>query len=113
MGLFKESLRKTNIDFTSLGFKYGRGAQGEIGYVKVIYHNDDSERLWITIDTENKTLYLYNEFECGGLLWNIEVDIPNSVLSDVGEFVEWFRCRIPIELCISKEERINENNKFN
>ena len=35
-------------------------------------------------------MYLYNEYDCGGLLWDDEVYIPNNVLnSDKYEFAKW------------------------
>ena len=92
MGLFKDSL---NTDLTysfliKLGFRYGSrsGARGESGYTKTINHNEN-ERLWITVNTVERKLYLYNEWDFGGMLWDRCVDIPSSVLENNTDFVDW------------------------
>lgn len=93
MGLFKESINM-GLQYAflfQLGFKYGNhgGAKGEAGYTKIIYHNDDSETLWITVNPVTKKLYLYNEYECGGMLWEREVDIPDNAFDNENNFIDW------------------------
>lgn len=93
MGLFKESLSSSvpccNF-LTELGFNYGEksGPQGQSGYTKTVSHNGN-EVLWITINTQEKKVYLYNEWECGGKLWSITYDIPESIFKDEMKFINW------------------------
>lgn len=93
MGIFKDSIN-LGLQYAfliNLGFKYGgrSGAQGETGYTKAILHNDGYETLWITVNPKKKIVYLYNEMDCGGELWQREYDIPQSALNSESEFVDW------------------------
>ncbi len=98
MGIFKNSI---NLELQyafliNLGFKYGerRGAQGETGYTKTIQHNEGYETLWITVNPQERKVYLYNEWDCGGELWQWEYDIPQSALNSESEFVDWLDGKI-------------------
>lgn len=92
MGLFKENINlKSQYSFLiQLGFRYGMnsGARGEAGYTKVMNHSGN-ERLWITVNPIEKKLYLYNEWECGGMLWDRTIDIPSEDLSDKDDLIDW------------------------
>ena len=92
MGLFKESLNLSlRYDYLiELGFKYGKtsGPKNETGYTKTIQHNEN-EILWITINPQEKKVYLYNEWDCGGELWSRTHDIPESILEDKIELINW------------------------
>lgn len=92
MGLFKESLN-TGLQYSYLikfGFEYGlkSGARAESGYIKIIRHNGN-EMLWITVNPIERKVYLYNELDCGGVLWQRTHDIPKSILGNERKFVEW------------------------
>ena len=92
MGLFKDSLN-TDLKYSfliKLGFRYGSrsGTRGESGYTKTINHNGN-ERLWITVNPVERKLYLYNEWDFGGMLWDRCVDIPSNVLENNTDFVDW------------------------
>ena len=39
-------------------------------------------------------MYLYNEYDCGGMIWDDEIDVPNNVLSDKYEFAKWLDTQI-------------------
>ena len=91
MGLFKESIQSYQHQFLKdLGFEFGikSGPRGEYGYTKIIYHNEN-ERLWITVDDKSNKLYLYNELDCGGMLWDRIINIPKDVLNNKDEFIDW------------------------
>lgn len=92
MGIFKDSLPQY-IFLEHLGFKYESGATGEKGWTKIIEHNDN-EILRITVDNYNNKVYLYNEWECCGMLWKKELDIPNGMLNDEDAFIEWLDNKI-------------------
>lgn len=89
MGRIKDIFKNKDITdkLIAMGFEYGRGAQGEEGYVKVF--QDDAYCLWVTVSFDENKLYLYNEFDCGGLLWKRDFDIPQNVLEDCDEFIDW------------------------
>ena len=87
MGYFTQIASKPFL--YDLGFEYGEdsGPRGEHGFTIPVYHG--YETLWITIDTIQNKMYLYDEYDCGGMIWDKEVYIPNNVLSDKYEFAKW------------------------
>lgn len=87
MGYFTQIATKSFL--YDLGFKYSEdgGPRGECGFTRTVHHGH--EVLWITIDTIQNKMYLYNEYDCGGMIWNKEVYVPNDVLSDKYEFAKW------------------------
>ena len=89
MGLFKESIQHNTLTFLNdLGFVLDTGPTGKKGYVKIIDH-DSIERLWITIILSSDTVHLYNEYDCGGLLWERTLDIPHECINDKDKFIDW------------------------
>ncbi len=89
MGLFKESIKNIKFNYlTDLGFKQSHGPKGEYGFVKIINH-DDIERLWITVDPNNLKVYLYNEYDFGGMLYEKSLDIPEDIIHDKDAFINW------------------------
>lgn len=58
------------------------------GYVKTIVHNKN-EVLWITVNPQERKVYLHNEWGCGGELWDCYYDIPGNVLNSENDFVDW------------------------
>lgn len=97
MGIFKGNINLglQYVFLLNLGFKYGErsGAQGETGYTKTINHNVN-ETLWITVNPQERKVYLYNEWDCGGELWSRNYKIPQSVLENETEFVDWLDDKI-------------------
>lgn len=90
MGILKDNLKEEESRqfLIKLGFRYGDiGAQGESGYTKIIPH-DENEILWITINLQEKKVYLYNEWDCGGKLWERTYDIP-FFIENKTEFINW------------------------
>lgn len=87
MGYFTQIATKSFL--YGLGFQYGEhsGPRGECGFTTTVQHG--SKTLWITIDTIQNKMYLYNEYDCGGMIWDDEVYLPNNVLSDKYEFAKW------------------------
>ena len=91
MGLFKENIQSYQHQFLKdLGFEFDirSGPRGEYGYTKTIHHNEN-EILWITVDDKSNKLYLYNELDCGGMLWDRIINIPKDVLNNKDEFIDW------------------------
>lgn len=91
MGIIKDiysAKSKSNI-LIELGFLYGKlGAKGENGYTRTFNHNGN-ECLWVTLDLIAQKLYLYNEYDCGGMIWEREEDIPKDVFEDDDYFLNW------------------------
>ena len=87
MGYFTQIATKSFL--YDLEFQYWEhsGPRGECGFTILVYHG--SKTLWITIDTIQNKMYLYNEYDCGGMIWDDEVYLPNNVLSDKYEFAKW------------------------
>lgn len=89
MGLFKESIYNNTLSFLNdLGFTLDSGPIGNKGYVKIINHNS-IERLWITVIPNSATVHLYNEYDCGGLLWQRTLNIPHECINNKDKFVDW------------------------
>ncbi len=88
MGIFKDDLN-LGLQYaflTNLGFKYN--LYGKEDYIKTIHHNE-IETLWIAINPQERKVHLYNEWDCGGELWQYTYDIPQSVLENETEFIDW------------------------
>ena len=72
----------------NLGFVPEDGPRGEKGYTRTIHHMKD-ETLWITVSLQNHKVYLYNEWDCGGMLWDKTIDVPSEVLNNKDTFMIW------------------------
>lgn len=70
-----------------IGFEYGSGPQGEPDWVNT--YRQDGERLWVTVDLERDMLCLYNEYNCGGLLWQDRIPIPEEALESPDDLIDW------------------------
>lgn len=93
-------LTKTNHFLTEYGFTYGdrSGPQGESGYTNTYRHENGTERLWVTVNLNNRTVHFYNEFECGGLLSKYNIDIPDNIdINNEDVFIKWLDDYIPDE----------------
>lgn len=91
MGLIKNDIQNMNW-LNKYGFIYDKDpVAGDCsGYEKGYYHADGLEYLWINICFPERKVYLYNEYDCGGLLWETELDIPDGIYStDEEEFINW------------------------
>lgn len=98
MGLLKDNINKQRNIYEYLitnGFKYGTnvGPRGESGYNKTVEHNIN-EVLWITISPSDNKVYLYNEWDCGGMIWERTIDIPDNLLEDEDSFIKWLDMEI-------------------
>lgn len=92
MGLLKDSLiENTRFDFLlSMDFEYGKrsGPRDENGYTRIFDNN--SECLWVTVSPKDNKVYLYNEYNCGGMLWDRTIDIPEEMLNaSKQDFIDW------------------------
>ena len=83
------------------GFEYSKrpvAGDGTPGYEKGYYHSNDLEYLWVTVCFPKGKVYLYNEYEGGGLLWERELDIPDGIYStDDEKFIDWLDKELDIE----------------
>ena len=90
MGFIRDAFKKTSSDILAkLGFEMGFGAQGERGYVKTFMHAHGTERLYVTIDLDDNIAYLYNEYECGGMLWRRTETFTDDIFKDEDTFIDW------------------------
>lgn len=100
MGLIKNDVR-TNDWLEKYGFKYDKrpvAGDGTPGYERGYYHLNGSEFLWVTVCFPKKKVFLYNEYECGGLLWERTLDIPEYIYStDEEKFIDWLDKELDIE----------------
>ena len=97
MGLIKEA--DNTVDWLSkYGFRYKTNpvAGGNPGYQRGYYHANDLEFLWINICLTDRKVYLYNEYDCGGLIWERDLDIPEDVEGE--ELIDWLDKEL--ELCM-------------
>lgn len=88
MGIFGNDLN-AGLQYAfllKLGFEYKQYGKEE--YTKTIHHNE-IETLWITVNPQERKVYLYNEWDCGGELWSRDYDIPQSALENDKKFVDW------------------------
>lgn len=97
-------LKKQNLPVTEIekelidcGFKKGSGPKGEHGYVNIYSLDDDAYNLWVTIDLENRHLYLYKEYECGGEIFSTDYAIEQYLLDNPDLFINWLDSMITDE----------------
>lgn len=92
MGLIKSDIDDVNW-LSKYGFEYSNhpvAGYGNKGYERGYYHKNNLEFLRVNICFPNRKVYLYNEYECGGLLWEREIDIPDGIcITDEEEFIDW------------------------
>ena len=100
MGLIKSDIYNINW-LSKYGFEYSSNpvaGYGNKGYERGYYHKNGLEFLWVNICFPKRKVYLYNEYECGGLLWEREIDIPERIYStDEEEFINWLDEELYIE----------------
>lgn len=99
MGLIKNDIQNINW-LNKYGFKYAKRpvAGGCSGYERGYYHENDSEYLWVNVCFSERKVYLYNEYDCGGLLWERELSIPDEIYdTDEEEFINWLDEELDIE----------------
>lgn len=99
MGLIKDNIDK--IDWLAkYGFKYTNNpvAGNSAGYERGYYHSNDLEYLWVNVCFPKRKVYLYNEYDCGGVLWERELYIPDWIYStDEEEFIDWLDSELDID----------------
>ena len=93
-------LIKNDNFLSKYGFQYGvnSGPCGESGYTNTFLHKNGSECLWVTVNFRNKKVYFYNEFECGGVLSQYTINIPEIVIDNENEFIKWLDNYLPDEM---------------
>lgn len=104
MGLIKENanniswLNKYGFEYSSSCVATPSNRTRTRGYERGYEHEDGLEYLWVTVDFPHRKIYLYNEYDCGGLLWERELDIPDGIYSDDEyKFIEWLDGELDIE----------------
>lgn len=91
MGLIKDNVNNINW-IGKYGYKYVTNpvAGNHSGYERTYTHSNGTECLWVNVCFPKRKVYLYNEYECGGLLWERELDIPDEIESDDEYgFIDW------------------------
>lgn len=91
MGLIKDNIEHIGW-VNKYGFKFNTSCVAGwcSGYERTYSHSDGLEYLWVTLAFPLRKVFLYNEYECGGLLWERELDIPDGIYStDEYEFINW------------------------
>ena len=99
MGLIKNTIQNCKW-LETYGFEYKPNPVAGCypGYERGYYHSNDSEYLWVTVCFPKRKVFLYNEYECGGLLWERELDIPEDInIDDEHEFINWLDDELDIE----------------
>lgn len=101
MGLIKKSEEHVVNWLEKHGFEYTRcpvAGDGTPGYERGYYHLNDLEYLWVNVCFPQRKVFLFNEYECGGLLWEKDLDIPDGIYStDEKEFIDWLDEELDIE----------------
>lgn len=82
MGRIKEDYFPYHCVYADYGFEYGdhSGPRCEAGWTKIISHSNGLYDLWVTID--GHTLYLYDEYNVGGMTFTSEEHIPDELTSE-------------------------------
>lgn len=61
----------------------------ECNYEKIIPHGDDLYELFVAIDLENRRVYFYDQYECGGVIGSYDLDIPEYLDLWSTQFIDW------------------------
>lgn len=88
MGRFKDS-GETGIIAWLKEHKYekGTGAQGQPGYVH-IYEIEDKNYVYVTINIEQKKIYVYKEDCVESYINSSTIDIESDWLTDLESFID-------------------------
>lgn len=91
-----KNISSLTTKLAKLGFEHETGPRGEKGYTKTISHENNSEVLWITVDPDTNIIYLYNEYDVGGMLWDDEIDTEdlNEIFKSDKSFSDWIKTHI-------------------
>lgn len=100
MGLIKNDVR-TNDWLEKYGFEYDLSpvaGDGSPGYERGYFHCNGLEYLRVNVCFPERKVFLYNEYECGGFLWERELDIPDEIdITDEEKFIDWLDEELDIE----------------
>jgi len=72
----------------SNGFENDGGPCGEEGYNRIYSVDNKFYYVWVTFNFNNKKLYIYKEYNCGGCVGSCEVDIADEWMADVNVFID-------------------------
>lgn len=90
MGLIKENQKYEWLNKYNFVFVDNPVAGSIPGYENFYRHASNSECVWVTLCLPQRKVFLYNEFSCGGLLWERELDIPENInYEDEQSFIDW------------------------
>lgn len=59
-------------------------------YERTVHISNGLYYMWISIDTDNKKVYYYVEYDCGGEVSRRNIDIPDDInIYNEHAFMEW------------------------
>lgn len=89
MGRFKDKDTRTPIYnwLIEKGFNEESGARGESGLTKV-YKQGEIYYVWVTVSFEDKKIYIYKEYDCGGKVDDAAIPIEKDWLKDLDVFID-------------------------
>lgn len=89
MGRFKSPYKHNSIYswLVQQGYEDKTGAKGEEGYTNV-YKINDLYYVWVTINLDEKKIYIYQEYNCGGCVGTDEINIDEEWLEDLDVFID-------------------------
>lgn len=69
------------------GFEETTGARGEEGLTKVYKTSNGLYYVWVTINLNKRKIYVYEEYNCGGMTGEDEITIEREWLSNLDIFI--------------------------
>lgn len=94
MGRFKNELLEKDynplVDFLLKNkFKKMDGARGEKGLTRIYPTDNELYDVWVTINLNEKVIYIYKEYNCGGQVGEDEILINKEYLENISIFVNF------------------------
>jgi len=90
MGRFKNDniINPISVWLSQKDFKNETGARGEKGLTKTYSVDDGYYYVWVTINLGKQKIYIYKEYDCGGMVGEDEIDIQDEWLKDLDIFID-------------------------
>jgi len=92
MGYILNDKHKKDHYLLKYGFEWDNSpvAGNKPAFERGYSHHDTLEFAYVSVNLEDKLINIYNEYDCGGLLWEQEDTIPDNIdIDDEQEFITW------------------------
>lgn len=72
----------------SRGYEDVGGPCGEEGFRKIYETHNGLYYVWVTINIDKRKIYLYEEYNCGGMISEDTIDLEEEWIKDLDIFID-------------------------